>query len=147
MKRATKTTASKSPPIKRKRPAVKRKASSVKRKSRQIDTLEILDAACCSLTELYPTDATVPGVVIAWLPKKGQFYASFARYEDGKKVVLCSAYGATLAGAIEAVVGAWMEGTKVSRKLRGIGQGLNHPDRDARGVFDSLDRGDGWGGS
>lgn len=73
-----------------------------------------------AIAELYPGDASAPGLVLSFLPSK-LFYASICRYEQamgqGKKVI-CSYQATTPEGAIAGCAEAWLNGTQNARRLR-----------------------------
>lgn len=70
---------------------------------------------------LYPSDETAPGVVIAYIPDRKQFYASVVRYEGnmgtGKKV-LVSSYADTPRAAFSVMAKQWADGTVNVRAAR-----------------------------
>lgn len=62
-------------------------------KRAQPEAKSVLPMLLKSLTELYPRDLTMPGVVLAYLPAEKCFYGSVVRYEKDMaqgKVVLFS---------------------------------------------------------
>jgi len=116
VKRKTKKAAA-APAVKRKRaPRGPRRPADPKPGA---DALKLLTTATRALVELYPADRTKPGLVLAWIPEKGKFYASFVRYENGGsgKEVLAKSYGETLEAAIEGVICDWRDSTPAAREM------------------------------
>jgi hypothetical protein len=72
-----------------------------------------------AVQELYPHDATRPGLVMSWLPEKG-FYVSLNRYEgpEGqRKERIYHTTAKTLDGALKALTVGWRSKTEYARKL------------------------------
>jgi len=55
----------------------------VRKKAATASPLAVLGALLPALSAYYTDSYLAPGVVIAYLPQKGQFYASVARYPRG----------------------------------------------------------------
>lgn len=83
------------------------------RKPAKVDLkLPVTDLFLMALSELYPQDKLEPGIVIAYLKDKMQFYGSVCRYDDGKKQVLIKAYGDSAAHVIQQLAEEWMDRSK-----------------------------------
>lgn len=69
----------------------------------------ILSIFLKALTEKYSSDYLTPGVTIAWVEKKKQWYASIARFPNNKveRVVSCGSDGETLEQAIRGCMKSW----------------------------------------
>lgn len=73
---------------------------------------------------LYPGQDPAPGLVLSFLPS-GEFYASFARYQGGQKIVTNSARGKTLEEAVHSLVLAWKAGTRHARDLAAMSRSID----------------------
>lgn len=61
-----------------------------------------------ALTEKHTGDNREPGLTIAWLPEKDQFYAAVNRFPSASgHVRICSAYHETLEGAVKNCMKVW----------------------------------------
>lgn len=62
------------------------------------------------LTEYYATDPTAPGIIIAWLLDRKQFYCSVQRFTErfgGGKLVVTKAMEPTFDGAVKKAMAIW----------------------------------------
>ena len=103
----------------KKKPAAKPAADAIDSK--------LLRLALQAITELYPSDRTTPGLVLAWLPDKKQFYASFARYQDGQKLIVAAAYADTLSEVLPALVESWHGKTEGARAMLRLARSWRNP--------------------
>jgi hypothetical protein len=79
----------------------------IKVKKARNQTSELLSVFLKALTEYYPHDAQAPGLVLAWIPTRGNFYASIARYPDRDKRIVKSAFGDTPEEAVKNTISLW----------------------------------------
>jgi hypothetical protein len=87
-----------------------------------------LDLTLKSITELYPTDPTMPGMSLAWLPDKQLYYASIVRFREnygGSRQVIYKAYGPSIFTCILQMLEAWRNHikpkTNATDTLRNLG--------------------------
>lgn len=77
----------------------------------------LLETCLRALSELYPEDATAPGVVLSFLSDSKKFYASFARYTPERKIVLAAATAASIEVALQSLAKAWWAKSANAREL------------------------------
>lgn len=70
----------------------------------------LLALTLIALTYAYPDDALAPGVVLAYLNGKEQFYCAFARYvgENKRRVTASSGHGIDETAAIVEALETWL---------------------------------------
>lgn len=99
------------------------------------DLDKLLRTCLLGIAELYPDDKTKPGLVLAWLTKQkscdamiskdGEYYASFARYEGEKKIIVAQGRGKDLQESLESLAGNWKSRTASASKLAKLAVSLN----------------------
>lgn len=65
-----------------------------------------------SITETFPSDPTTPGISLAWLPNKQEFYGSIVRfrgYNAENRYAVYKAQGANPVMVLQALIDAWLK--------------------------------------
>jgi hypothetical protein len=68
-----------------------------------------------AITFAFKEDGTAPGLTIAWLHHKKEFYTSIVRWSDGEKIVVCSYSNRVLLTALQGLAGKFLVAHKPTK--------------------------------
>lgn len=69
------------------------------------------------ISEMWRHDQIKPGVVIAWMDERQEFYISIARYPNGQKSIVTSLYHVSLDEAVDDIARTLVGDTPAYNKL------------------------------